>query len=225
MLPFCYEAGLQSGHVPEVALLMCLATDNFVKEVMASIFSRTRSNGPGDTGNAAFGPSGAWVQTHRYKRQLARDEEAFTKGEVTRDKGGLLPAEAKAASGRGPLGMGDLRVALEMADCGLASLPIISKSVVYNYREGELETWNEHAWVGDDGLTRTRLDEAPDLDGDVHMGDVFAVVNGVKGGGALPNGTHHTDLMEMDDDIRWDGADDSDADVLDSVLDSVLAVG
>ena len=48
MLPFCSEAGLSSGHAPDAAQFMSIATETFIKEVMSSIFSRTRSNGPGD---------------------------------------------------------------------------------------------------------------------------------------------------------------------------------
>src|SRR4051812_3715112 len=105
MLPLCYEAGLVSGNAPDTAHLMMVATETFIKEVMSTIFSATRSNGPGESGNAGFGPGGGWIMTHKYKKQLAKEEDAFTKGEVTRDKSGLLPIEAKKASERGPLGM------------------------------------------------------------------------------------------------------------------------
>lgn len=209
MTSFCAEAGLQS-HQQEAAQFMSIATETFVKEVMASVFSRTRVNGPGDSGNAGFGPTGAWVQTHKYRRQLAREEEAFARGELTRDKSGLLPVEAKAASERGPLGMADLRIALEMADCGLANFPIISKQVIYDYREGELENWNDYTYLdGREPTAETR---------DVEMGGV----NGKKPD-TLPNGVHD-DPMDIDSETWWEGADPADGEFLDSVLDSCLAV-
>lgn len=209
MTSFCAEAGLQS-HQQEAAQFMSIATETFIKEVMSSVFSRTRVNGPGDSGNAGFGPAGAWVQTHKYRRQLAREEEAFARGELTRDKSGLLPVEAKAASERGPLGMADLRIALEMADCGLANFPIISKSVIYDYREGELENWNDYTYL--DGRESAAEKE------DVEMGGI----NGKKPD-ALPNGVHD-DPMDIDNEIYWEGADPTDGEFLDSVLDSCLAV-
>ncbi|KAK4237417.1 transcriptional regulator of RNA polII, SAGA, subunit-domain-containing protein [Achaetomium macrosporum] len=216
MLPFCYEAGLESGHAPDAAQFMSIATETFIKEVLSSIFSRTRSNAPGDSGNAGFGPNNNWIQTHKYRRQLAREEDAFQRGEVTRDKSGLLPVEAKAASERGPLGMADLRLALEMGDCGLANFPTIIRSVIYSYREGELENWDEYTYV--DGRQRI-----VDLDGDVEMGEV----NGAAGKAeALTNGVGHGgDQMDIDNDLWWEGADAADGDFLNGVLDSCLAAG
>ncbi|KAK3392154.1 transcriptional regulator of RNA polII, SAGA, subunit-domain-containing protein [Sordaria brevicollis] len=220
MLPICYEAGLSGGHAPEAAQFMSIATETFIKQVMSSIFSRTRSNGPGDSGNAGFGAGNAWIQTHKYRRKLQKEEEAFQRGEVTRDKSGLLPVEAKAASERGPLGMADFRIALEMGDCGLANFPIVAKSVIYDYREGELENWDDHTYL--DG----RKPEPPITDGDVEMGGM--VVNGSKPDGPLPNGVNHEDAMDIDneeDDMPWEGADPEDGDFLNSVLDTCLAVG
>lgn len=211
MLPFCYEAGLVSGHTPDAAQFMSVATETFIREVMSSIFSRTRSNPPGDSGNAGLGPGSGWIQTHKYKRQLAREEEALSRGEVQRDKSGLLPVEAKAASERGPLGLADMRIALEMGDCGMANFPIVTKSILFNYREGELEEWEDYTWL--DGHTPpTEKDTA----------GVFGV-NGQQTG-ELPNGLGH-DPMDIDDEMEWQGAEPSDGDMLDSVLDQCLAVG
>jgi transcriptional coactivator HFI1/ADA1 len=212
MLPFCYEAGLVSGHVPDAAYFMSVATETFIKEVMAAVFSRTRSNGPGDSGNAGFGPGGSWVQTHKYKRQLGREEEAFTRGETSRDKSGLLPIEAKAAGERGPLGMADLRIALEMGDCGLANFPIITKSIMYNYREGELEDWDDYTWL--DGTVPSTDDGE----------DKKLATNG-QVSELLPNGVDHHDAMDIDNDMDWEGAESADGGFLDGLLDSCLAVG
>jgi transcriptional coactivator HFI1/ADA1 len=215
MLPFCYEAGLAAGHAPDAAQFMSIATETFIKEVLSSIFSRTRSNPPGDSGNAGFGPSNTWIQTHKYRRQLAREEEAFQRGEVTRDKTGLLPVEAKAAGERGPLGIADLRLALEMGDCGLANFPIISNSVIYDYREGELENWDDYTYV--DGR-----DRITDLEGDVEMGGVNGTAKAPE---LLTNGIGHSDQMDIDNDMWWEGTETTDGDFLNGVLDSCLAVG
>jgi transcriptional coactivator HFI1/ADA1 len=220
MLPFCYEAGLASGHSADAAQFMSIATETFIKEALSAMFSRTRSNPPGDSGNAGFGPSNNWIQTHKYRRQLAREEEAFQRGEVTRDKSGLLPVEAKAAGERGPLGIADLRLALEMGDCGLANFPIISKTVTYGYREGELENWGDYTYV--DGRERI-TDMDVDGDGDVEMGGVNGTA---KAAPPLVNGIGHgDDMMDIDNDMWWEGGDTADGSFLNGVLDSCLAIG
>lgn len=215
MLPICYESGLPSGHVSDAAHFLSVATDTFIKEVLSSVFSRTRSNGPGDSGTAGFGPGGAWVQTSQYRQQLAKEEEAALRGEITRDKSGLLPVEAKAAGERGPLGMADLRIGLAIGDTGMANFPVISRQITYGYTEGELEDWNDYTWV--DGKERV-----VEVD-DVEMG---GTTNGTKAA-APPNGVGagHGNAMDVDNDQFWDGAYDADADYLDSVLDSCLAAG
>jgi transcriptional coactivator HFI1/ADA1 len=216
MLPVAYEAGLINGHSGDAAQFMSLATETYIKEVIGGLFSRTRINGPGDSGSAGFGSHASWVQTHKYQRQLAREEEAALRGEVTRDKSGFLPVEAKAASERGTLGMADLRVALEMSDAGMAQFPIITKQLLYSYREGELEGWDDYSWW-DGERVRTDLDE-------LHVGDDIpplqateAKVNGV----APPS----SDAMDIDSDMWWEGAESQDMGGLDAVLDSCLAVG
>ncbi|KAJ9156427.1 Transcriptional coactivator HFI1/ADA1 [Pleurostoma richardsiae] len=213
MLPSCYEAGLVSGHAPDAAHYMSVATECFIKEVLAGIFSRTRSNGPGESGSAGFGTGTSWIQTHKYKRQLVQEEGAALRGDVTRDKGGLLPVEAKSAGERGPLGMADLRLALDMSDCGMSQFPIIAKSIIYNYRDGELENWDDYTWL--------------DGQGGAVWKESGVEVNGVNGtqGETLPNGVSHDDHMDIDDEMWWEGADNQDVDGLDGILDSCLAVG
>lgn len=207
MLPFCYEAGLPNGHSSEAAHLMSTAAETYIKEVLAAMFSKTRSNGPGDSGNAGLGMSSSWIQTHRYRRQLAAEEDAAQRGEITRDKSGLLPIEAKAASERGPLGISDMRMALEMAENGMANFPILTTAITYGYREGELENWHDYTWLPGLEDTATRFPKREDL-------DIVPQLNG------------HPDAMEVDsDEMFWDGADDQDSNLLDSVLDSCLAVG
>ncbi|KAF9882046.1 transcriptional co-activator [Colletotrichum karsti] len=210
MLPFCYEAGLTSGHVSDAAHFMSVATETFIKESLAAIFSKTRSNGPGEGGTAGFGAGTNWIQTHKYRRQLSKEEDSALRGEMTRDKSGLLPIEAKAASERGPLGMADVRIALEMADSGLAQFPIINTAISYGYREGELENWHDYTWLpGTEGLANGKIEGNTDIRPAPPQ--------------QLPNG--HVDAMEIDSEPWWEGADSQDMGALDSVLDSCLAVG
>ncbi|KAG5925122.1 hypothetical protein E4U42_004461 [Claviceps africana] len=204
MLPFCYEAGLSSGHVADAPQLVTVAAEIFIKEVLTQIVSRTQSNGPGDSGIAGYGVGTTLIQTHKYKKQLHLEEEGSMRGEVTRDKLGLLPIEAKAASERNPLGIADLRIALEMADTGMSLFPILMTQVLYGYREGELESWHDYTWINN---KRPVIEELAN--------DSFAH--------AQTNG--HPDAMDIDEDVFWEGADNQDMDALDSTLDSCMVVG
>lgn len=213
MLSFCYESGLVSGHASDAAHFISVATDNFIKEALASVFSRTRSNGPGDSGSAGFGTNSQWVQTHKYRKQLAKEEEAAMRGEITRDKSGLLPVEAKAASERGPLGVTDLRLALEMGDCGMGHFPILADTIAHGYREGELENWEDYTFLDER--------EPPSTEG---KKEPTAPTKGADAPAALPNGVDHSDEMDVDEEIWWEGAEAADGDALDAVLESCLAV-
>lgn len=211
MLPICYETGLISGHAPDAAYFMSVATETFIKEVLSSIFSKTRSNGPGATGSAGTGGGSAWIQTHKYRTQLEREEEAFLRGEVQRDKSGLLPTEARAASERGPLGMADVRTALEIGDCGLGQMSVVVQQIMFGYREGELEAWDDYSWP--EGYGRI-LGELPEED--IEMGGMNGAngINGVNG--------HNYDEV---DDWGWEGGEYEDKSSLDNLLDSCLAIG
>ena len=213
MLPICYETGLVAGHAADAAYFMSVATETFIKEVLSSIFSKTRSNGPGGTGSAGTGGGASWIQSHKYRVQLEREEEAFLRGEVQRDKSGLLPIEAKAASERGPLGMADVRTALEIGDCGLGQMPVVVQQIMFGYREGELEGWNDYSWTQgyDYGKVLGEILGAEDLE----MGGMNGItgINGVNG-----------HIYDEIDDYGWEGEYD-DKSSLDNLLDSCLVVG
>lgn len=204
MLPFCYEAGLPSGHCSEAPQLMSIAADAFIKEMLTQVFARTRSNGAGDSGSAGYGVGTQWIQTHNYKRQLHLEEEAAHRGEISRDKAGLLPVEARAAGEQGPLSMADVRVALEIADSSMSQFPVLMREILCGYREGELENWNDHSWI--EGYEPICVEEL--MNG--HVSSAFG------------NGT---DAMDIDMEIGWEGAEESDVEMLDCMLDSCLAVG
>ncbi|KAI1824312.1 transcriptional regulator of RNA polII, SAGA, subunit-domain-containing protein [Xylaria intraflava] len=211
MLPISYETGLVGGHAPDVAQFMTVATETFIKEFLSTVFSRTRSNGPGDSGSTGFGAGVGWIQTHKYRRQLQKEEAALKKGELSRDKSGLLPIEAKAASDRPPLGMADLRLALEIGDCGISSFPTIRQSVLHNYRDGELEHYGNYTYMSEH--TPSRVDEN-------------TAHNGIDGShaGALTNG-EGPDPMDLDEDeSAWAGTSAQDMMTLNSVLDGLLAI-
>lgn len=208
MLPICYETGLVSGHVQDAAHFMSTATETFIKEVLSAVFSKTRSNGPGTSGSAGTGGGSSWVQTHKYKAQLEREEEASLRGELQRDKSGLLPIEARAASERGPLGMADFRSALEIGDCGLGQMPVVVQQIMMGYREGEVELWNDYSWPD----THPRV-VGEDVDADIEMGGMNGI-NGVNG-----------HFEQEADEWGWEGVELGDKNSLDSLLDSCLQIG
>lgn len=211
MLPFCYEAGLEKGHTTEAPHFMSIAVDTFIKEVLTEVFSRTRSNGPGESGSAGFGVGTTWIQTHKYRKQLRKEEDAAQRGRIFRDKSGLLPIEAKAVTERGPLGIADIRLALEIADTGMAQFPLLRTQILYGWREGELENMDDYTYVHGRQPTG-HVEELPTIG-----------VNGEKSH-ILQNG--HSDAMDIDDEeIPWQGAEDEDMEMFDSILDSCLAAG
>ncbi|KAF3345227.1 Inositol monophosphatase 2 [Verticillium dahliae VDG2] len=146
--------------------------------------------------------------------------DAVHRGEVARDKTGMLPVESRAASERGPLGMSDVRIALEMADNGLAQFPIVTTAICYGWREGELEHWHDYTYMPDEfdavGRVMELADDGSGLDIVPLAGADFAGANGFGDG----------DAMDIDEEeMLWEGGDGKDASFLDSVLDSCLAVG
>ncbi|KAI0811942.1 transcriptional regulator of RNA polII, SAGA, subunit-domain-containing protein [Xylaria sp. FL0064] len=211
MLPISYAAGLTSGHAPDVAQFMTVATETYIKEVLSTVFGRTRSNGPGDSGSAGFGAGLGWVQTHKYRRQLRKEEAACARGELSRDKSGLLPVEAKAASERRPLGMADLKLALEIGDCGISSLPTIRQSVIHTYRDGELDHYSNYTYVP--GHTHSRIDDESALNG----------VDGSHSGG-MTNGVVSEPMDVDEEESTWAGTSSQDMQALDNVLEGLLAI-
>lgn len=133
MVPMCYEESLPSGAGLPCAEFMAIATETYVKEVLSSVFSRTRSNGPAGTING--------MMMRKYRQQLEREDLAYTRGEITKDTAtGLLPVEAKEASVRRPLGVRDLRLTLELGGGVLGHMPLIIDQIMGGYFEDELET-------------------------------------------------------------------------------------
>jgi transcriptional coactivator HFI1/ADA1 len=226
MRPICYDTGLVSGHSVDAAQFMSVATETFTKQFLSSVFDKTRSNGPGSGGSAGSGGGANWVTTHKYRVQLEKEEELWLKGEIQRDKSGLLPVEAKAASERGPLGMADLRTALEVGDCGLGSMPLTIHRIMFDYREGELDGWDDYTILQENGRA-----VSADLDSeDIVMGGLSGThINAVNGASAIsiPNGIngHHEDDFGDTNDYGWEGSSLMERDSLNSLLDSCLAVG
>lgn len=221
MLPICYETGLISGHSSDAAQFMSVATETFVKEFLSSVFDKTRSNGPGSGGSAGSGGGASWVMTHKYRRQLEKEEEAWLRGEIHRDKSGLLPVEAKAAGERGALGMADLRMALEMGDCGLGQMPVVFGQIMFDFREGEVEGWEDFSILDgyEERAAKKRRHEDVVMTGFETTGKKANGMNGVNG----MNG--HVEEDGDSEGWGWEGVGTEDYDSLNNLLDSCLAIG
>lgn len=196
MVPICYEESLVSGCSIPCAEFMATATETFVKEVLSGIFGRTRSNVPAG--------SNSGILTKRYKRQLEREEEGWLRGEITRSAGnGMLPVEMKEASGRRPLGMSDLRLALEIGDCALGQMPLIVERMMGGYYEGELEEERKREELIEEALRAE------------------AGTNGL-----MEVDKRNGDERSMDDsDWGWEGGGSTQREKLNSLLDDCLAIG
>ena len=193
MEPMCYEEGITSGASDGTAAFMAVATETFIKEVLSGIFGRTRSNGPN------------YVMTTAYKRQLQREEDALLRGDIQKNVNSLLPVEQAAASQRRPLGMDDVRLALEMGDMYLGQMPLTSERIVGGYLEG-----GEDASAG-------QLEGA--MDGELPNG-----VNGVNGTHGV-DGAQDGDASMDDTDWGWEGGGAVDRQALGSLLDECLSIG
>ncbi|RKF58677.1 Transcriptional coactivator HFI1/ADA1 [Erysiphe neolycopersici] len=205
MLPICYETGIVSGHASDAPHFMSVATETFIKEVLSLIFTKTQSNGPGTSGTAGTGGGANWIQTYKYRCQLVKEEESSLRGETLRDKSGLLPIEARSAIERGPLGMADVRMALELGDCGLGQMPIVLQQIMLSYREGEVDLWDDFSWP---------------------KGHVHIVEKNIQ------NNTNDIEMRDVTtcayeanpDSWGWEGCEPEHTAKLDDLLDSCLAV-
>lgn len=196
MVPICYEESVASGAGFPCAEFMAIATETFVKQVLSSVFSLTRHNGPSGTING--------MMSRKYRLQLEREELAFTRGEIAKDLAtGLLPVEAKEASIRQPLGVKDLRLALNLGGALLGQMPLVADEIMGAYDEDELEL-ERHGYIEE-------LREKADVDTKTATITATTDTNGV-------------DTMDIDDELEWEGGTTMDRDQLNSLLDECLSL-
>ena len=132
-----------------------IAIESFVKEFLSTVFARTRSNAPNSGTGAgsmvsgssagAGGMIGGVVMTTKYRKQVEREEEAWKRGELHRHREtGLLPVEAKELAVRRPIGINDMKLALEVGKGMSAHLPMVAHRIEDAYWDGELEDWKKN---------------------------------------------------------------------------------
>ncbi|KAF6228407.1 hypothetical protein HO133_008137 [Letharia lupina] len=203
MVPICYEQSLPNGPSAACAEFMATATEQYIKSVVGSVLAKTRSNLAGAAGSIS-------ITTHRYRQQLDREEEMLSKGETSRGMvTNLLPAEAKEAAARRPLGMDDFRIALEVGGaCGIGQMPTIVQNIMGGWPEGVLEGWGRHP------------------DEDVEIQDVEMERSGARVNGVSTNSVHVNGNVPADhENYGWEGGSAKDREGLFSLLDECLAIG
>ena len=85
---------------------------------------------------------GGVVMTTKYRKQVEREEEAWKRGELHRHREtGLLPVEAKELAVRRPIGINDMKLALDVGKGVSAHLPMVGHKIEDAYWDGELEDW------------------------------------------------------------------------------------
>lgn len=206
MIPICYEECVTSGSSMPCAELVAVATETYVKDLLSSVFNRTRTNGPKYDNGAAGG-----VSTSAYLRQLEREEHDFRNGKIQKGRdSGLLPIENREAVARRPIGITDLKVAGGVGRGLWNGMPLIGSRVA------EAAYGNEF----DDVVEERRRAE-----------DAAAAAAGV-GAAALKNQHPHTtsehpttDEMDVDDDdYGWPGGGAADREAVGSLLEDCLSI-
>ena len=200
MVPICYEESLINGPALACADYLVTATEQYIKEVLSTIYSRTRSN---------ISSSANGIMTFKYRKQLALEEESLQRGDLIRGQSnGLLPVELKEASLRRPLGMSDLRLAIEVGNTGLGQMPTITQKIIGGFIELDF----------DDQYNDVMEIDGPDGEDDVKMNGIELATNGTNG--------IYSDEIPMDEsDWGWEGGGVSDRERLNLILDECLAIG
>ena len=193
IIPICYEEGIVGGASDGCVAYLNIATEVFIKGVLSGILERTRSNGPNG------------ITTAAYKRQLEREEEAWSRGELQKNANSLLPVEQAVLNQRRPLGMADLRLSIELGNPYLGHMPLTTARIMADYLEGEL---------GDDSEKQDGIN------------DGTKAANGADtpGGADQTNGLSGDDTpMDCESDCGWEGAGAADSEALEALLDDCLA--
>lgn len=206
MVPICYEESLPNGCSFECAEFMSTALDFFMKAVVTSISTRiSRSaSAVSSTSSVAVAP--------------AQTTNANGLGAVP-----AVPAKRPSDAGkkptRRPLGLEDMRTAIEIGGWGeLGSMPSIVQGIKEQYAEGVLEGW---AYPSPSPSASPSGDEV-EREGIIKRGKrpmmmpaVSATASGIANGGG-------DDEEEGEGDWGWEGGGLADRRLLGNVLDEVL---
>lgn len=167
MEPICYEESVTGGASAHCAELVLIASEIFVKEIIGTAFSRTRSNGP-QYGNGA----GMTIMTGTYKRQVRKEEAEVRSGKLERVReDDLLPVESREANTRRPLSVADLKLAGRVAEGLWNGMPLVSAQVMESASEAEQEEWYADRTRGESRLLNSNGEQAESGDDIMDMDD------------------------------------------------------
>jgi len=137
-----------------------VAAEAYVKELMADILARVRTNGAN------------YVQTAAFRKRIRREEDGWERGELTRNAVGLLPCEVEADAKRLPLNVNDLRTAIELGNNYLNQMRLVSDRIMV----GDFMDEDEAATVEETDSGAVKMNGVLLLNGthdeDEHMMDV-----------------------------------------------------
>ncbi|KAL9103305.1 MAG: hypothetical protein Q9163_001647 [Psora crenata] len=187
MLPICYEEALPNGPAEHCAEFMATATEIFVKGVVGDVLALVRSN------ITAGGAKGGGVFTHHFKRNHAKKNPGHVLGMSPR-----------------PLGLGDLRIALGIADCSLGQMPDIVNDIMSGWPEGVLEGWDTYP-------------EEVNLEVPIFFDDL-PKTNGILTNGVHVNGIKDVNHLGEPGIDQWPGSATEDRNQLFSLLGDCLAI-
>lgn len=203
MVPICYEESVASGSSMPCAELVAVATETYVKDLLSSIFNRTRANGPQYDNGAAGG-----VSTGAYLRQLEREEHDFRDGKIQKGRDcGLLPVANREALARRPIGIADLKVAGGVGRGLWNGMPLIGSRVAEAAFENELDDW---------------LEERRALEAVLKNPQSSMAVIASRGPVDEPPPPDEMDID--DDDYGWQGGGAADKEALGSLLEDCLSI-
>ena len=219
MVPICYEEAVASGSSIQAAEYVGFASEIFLKDFLSGIFNRTRANGPRYEPNVAAGG----VLTGTYKKQVLH-EEAEVKDQRLKLDGdtGLLPVEARAAVGRRPLAIGDLKLAGSVTRGLWNGMPTIGRNISEASLETEQEEWRAERKLLESARSTFPFQSTQAMktglitNGVAINGNIAAADSG--GGGAV------TGDDDPDDNYGWEGTGAAESEALKSLLQDCLAI-
>ena len=223
MIPICYEESVASGSSMPCAELVTAASEIFVKDLLSSIFNRTRANGPRYDNGAAGG-----VSTAAYMRQQEREDHDFRNGKLQKAlDSGLLPIEHREASARRPIGITDLKVASGVGRGLWNGMPLIGSRVAEAAYENEFDDAAAAAAAVEE---KTRAEES------TATATAAAAAAASAAPATAPKNPHSVappsaagiierdDMDVDDDDFGWPGGGAADRQALASLLEDCLSI-
>ena len=195
MIPICYEESLPNGCNYDCAEFMSTALDHYMKAVISNVVGRVRGDLPG------INSVGGGVIT------TSAHANATNKG---------LKSKKESAEARKGLGLGDMRVAIDVGGWGeLAQMPTVVMGLTNGWKEGVLEGWVY-------GRDENEEDFADEMERGGKRPAIRPMTNGI-----LTNGFdgHIDDGEDEDENWGWTGGGAADRRQLGALLDECLAIG